>query len=545
MKHLNRMKTSIIRGNIVDVIQRKIYKGEIHFTNKIVNIIEKTVDENIYILPGLINAHVHIESSMLSPRAFSKYAIKHGTIAVIADPHEIANVCGIDGLNFMLENAKQSPLKIFFGVPSCVPATNYETSGAIIDSQTVDNLLSTNDYYFLSEMMNFPGVINNDPEVIAKINFAKKHNKPIDGHAPFLSGEDLKKYINIGISTDHECSTLDEAKEKIALGMKIHIREGSAAKNFNALHHLIDISPDNIMFCTDDSHPDDLIEGHINSIVRNAWHLNHNYFNTLRAATFVPIKHYRLPVGLIQVGDFADFVIAENQYYSNIKHVFINGVDALNFNFSVENIKNINRWNPSTISKNDLSLSFSNNNSVNVIECIDGELYTKHLKLSINDIFNSDGSLKSGFDKIIVVNRYLPSKPVIGIIKNVNLQDGAFGGTIAHDSHNIIICGHNDDDMIQVFNELYENSGGISASLNNTVLSLPLPIGGLMTHEDGLSVALQYNKLQSFVKEVLGCTLTSPFMTLSFMALLVIPELKISDKGLFNILDLKFYSLFE
>jgi len=536
---------NIIKGNIVDVINKQIYKGEIHFTEKIENIIKKDVDEDQYILPGLVNSHVHIESSMLTPLAFSKYAIKHGTVAVVTDPHEIANVCGESGLRYMIDNAKYSPLKIFFGVPSCVPATSFETSGAVLDSSVVEKLLASDDFIMLSEMMNFPGVTFDDSEVWAKINAAKKYNKPIDGHAPQLSGEDLKKYVvEAGISTDHECSTLDEAIEKINLGMKIQIREGSAAKNFDTLRHLIDSHPDKIMFCTDDSHPDDLLEGHINSIVKLAWHLNYNYFDVLRAATLNPIQHYNLNVGLLRIGDYADFIVSDSQYLKNIKKVYINGKNALKANFSNNELKNINQWNPTILKENDLKIK-KTDSLINVIGCIDGELLTNHLTYNYDDIFDSNGNLNYGFDKIVVINRYNEAPPVLGIIKNVNLQQGAFGGTIAHDSHNIIICGHNDDDILNVFHILNEYQGGIATSLNGNYFILPLPIGGLMTTEDALIVASKYNQLQSFTKEILGSTLKAPFMTLSFMALLVIPELKIGDKGMFNINKLEYVPLIQ
>lgn len=531
---------NIIKGNIVDVVNKRIYKGEIHFADKIEKIIEKEVKENTYILPGLVNAHVHIESSMLSPLAFSKYAVKHGTVAVVTDPHEIANVCGEAGLEYMIENAKYSPLKIFFGVPSCVPATSFETSGAILDSNTVSKLLASKNYIMLSEMMNFPGVVYDDAEVWAKIKAAKILHKPIDGHAPKLSGEALKKYIKeAGISTDHECSSIEEAIEKINFGMKIQIREGSAAKNFDTLRSLIDSHPNEIMFCTDDSHPDDLLEGHINEIVKKAWHLNYNYFNVLRAATYNPIKHYNLNVGMLQQGDSADFIVSDSKYLKNIHHVFINGNDALKAHYSNDEIKNINQWNPTILKKEHLSINPSEK-TYNVIGCIDGELLTHQLTFKYSEIFNTNGSLKRGFDKIVVINRYKEAVPIVGIIKNINLQQGAFGGTIAHDSHNIIICGHDDNDIISVFDVLNEHKGGIATSLNGNTFILPLPIGGLMTSEDALFVASKYNQLQSFAKEILGSTLKAPFMTLSFMALLVIPELKIGDKGMFNITKFDF-----
>lgn len=535
---------NVIKGNIVDVINKRIFKGEIHFTKIIEKVIEKYVEEEIYILPGLVNSHVHIESSMLSPVAFSKYPIRHGTVAVIADPHEIANVSGEKGLNYMIENSKKTLLKIFFGVPSCVPATNFETSGAIIDSNVVERLLSSDNFTMLSEMMNFPGVVNDDKEVWAKINAAKKFNKPIDGHAPNLTGNNLKKYIiDAGISTDHEASNLNEALEKISYGMKIQIREGSAAKNFDALKSLIDTHPNDIMFCTDDSHPNDLLKGDINEIVKRAWGLNYDYFDVLRAATLNPIKHYKINVGLLQKGDPADFIVSDSKYLKNIFKVYINGKDALNYNFNDYDLPiSINQWNPRTLTKEDLRIN-NDIKTFNVIGCIDGQLYTEHLKYEYEDIFDHSGKLRRGFDKIVVINRYQKSKPAVGIIKNVNLVDGAFGESIAHDSHNIIICGHNDDDILEVFKKINDSKGGIAASLYGNVISLSLPIAGLMTNEDALFVATKFNQLQSYVVEMLGSTLKAPLMTLSFMSLLVIPELKIGDKGYFNINKFEFVQL--
>ncbi len=535
---------SIIRGNIVDVVNKRIYKGEIHFTDKIEKIVEKDVSENEYIMPGLVNAHVHIESSMLSPSAFSKYAIKHGTVAVVSDPHEIANVCGISGLNYMLENAQQSPLKIFYGVPSCVPATSFETSGAHLDSKIVEQLLSSNHYTMLSEMMNFPGVVSHDAEVWAKINASKKYNKPIDGHAPQLTGDDLKKYVAAGISTDHECSTLQEAIEKINLGMKIIIREGSAAKNFDTLSPLIEQFPENIMFCTDDSHPDDLLDGHINKILQRAWKLNFNYFNVLRAATLIPIYHYNLPVGLLQANDNADFVVSNNANLDIIQAVYINGKNQINWAYKNDTVSTINSWNPATLSPSDLQISPTNKN-IHVISCADGQLLTEDAIIPYASIFDEQQKLKYGYDKIVVINRYHPAKPTVGIIKNVNLRKGAFGGTIAHDSHNIIITGHDDESIISVFHQLCKTHGGIAAVLNDNAMLLPLPIGGLMTDDDAFIVSAKYKQLQTWVREILGSTLNAPFMTLSFMALLVIPELKISDKGLFNILSFNYVPLIK
>ena len=537
------MKT--IKGNIVDVVNKEIFKGEIYFTNKIEKIVRKNVDENQFILPGFVNAHVHIESSMLCPSEFSKQVVKHGTVAVVTDPHEIANVLGVKGINFMINDAENGPVKVFFGAPSCVPATSFETSGCTINSDEIKRLLSKKEIYFLSEMMNFPGVIFNDTEVNAKLKLAKYFNKPIDGHAPGLKGKDLKKYVSSGISADHECFDISEAFEKIKLGMKIQIREGSAAKNFEALYPLIDSHPDMVMFCTDDSHPDDLINGHINLIAKKAFAKKLNYFNILRACSYNPVKHYNLPVGLLQTNDPADFVVANNKFFSHIISVYINGDDKLNNVSSFKSALSPNNFNTSFINKKDISFK-NNGNFCNVISVLDGELITKRERLNYTEVFEKDDKLKSGFNKIVVKNRYNKSaKPIIGIVKNFNIKTGAIASTIAHDSHNIISIGASDKEIIKAINIVIKTKGGISACNNNLSEILPLEIAGLMTSKNGNWVAKKYKSISDFAKTKLGSTLHAPFMTMSFLALLVIPELKIGDKGLFDIRTLQFVNLFE
>lgn len=533
-----------ISGNIVDVVNKIIYKGEIYFTDKIEKIVKKNKVENQFILPGLINSHVHIESSMLSPLEFSKQVVKHGTVAVVTDPHEIANVLGLKGINYMLINAKNAPIKIYFGAPSCVPATVFENAGAELNSKQIDELFNNNKVHFLSEMMNFPGVIFDDKKVRSKLNIAKKYNKPIDGHAPGLSGKNLEKYIKSGITTDHECFDLKEALEKIKYGMKIQIREGSAAKNFEALYSLIDSHADKVMICTDDSHPDDLINGHIDLIINKAFNKKLDYFNIIRSCTFNPIKHYNLPVGLIQEKDNADFVICSNKYYNNISSVFINGKNVLKNNYKKINLKPPNNFKASKIDIKDIEL-YKTGNFCNVISVIDGELITKKEKIKIENIFNKN-NIKYGFNKIVVLNRYKKNiKPVVGVIKNFNIKKGAIASTIAHDSHNIISIGKNDNEIVKAINLLIKSKGGISACFEKTNLILPLEIGGLMTNKSAIEVSKKYKKLNDFAIKTLGCTLKSPFMTMSFMALLVIPELKIGDKGLFDIRTLEFVNLFE
>ncbi len=533
-----------IKGNIVDIENRRIYKGTVITENNMIkDIIEENNNNTEYILPGLINSHVHIESSMVTPLEFSKEAIKHGTVAVVTDPHEIANVIGVEGINFMLENSKLSPLKFYFGVPSCVPATSFETSGAIIDSKITDTLLQKDEFKFLSEMMNFPGVIYDDNEIHNKLKSALKYNKRIDGHAPGLKGEDLKKYINSGISTDHECTTYKEAEEKINLGMKVQIREGSAAKDFNNLYQLIDNHTDNTMICTDDTHPDDLVKGHINVIIKQALDKEVDIFNILQTVCVNPVKHYNLEVGLLQKGDLADFIVIDNFDNFNILKTVINGKIQFENNkiqFNNTSFNEINNFNAKSISINDISLSKTSNNKFNVISCFDGDLFTKRSLETIktkNNTFISD--TETDILKIVVYNRYVESKPIVGFIKGFGLKYGAIAQSIAHDSHNIIAVGTNDDDIVAAINKIVENKGGICLSNDNNIYDIKLEIAGLMTNKPVTEIAEKYEFITKKTIE-LGSKLKSPFMTLSFMALLVIPEIKIGDKGIFDGLKFEF-----
>ncbi|MBI5540587.1 MAG: adenine deaminase [Bacteroidia bacterium] len=534
-----------IKGNIVDVVNKEIYKGEIFFTDVIEKIERKNVEENEYILPGFVNAHVHIESSMLSPFEFSKQVVKHGTVAVVTDPHEIANVLGIEGVNYMIENAKNGPIKVFFGAPSCVPSTTFESSGSVINSKDIDELLSRKEIFFLSEMMNFPGVIFGNKEVHAKLNAAKKYNKPVDGHAPGLSKIDIQKYISSGISTDHECFNIQEALDKINFGMKVQIREGSAAKNFEALFPLIESHPEMIMLCTDDSHPDDLLKGHINILAKRAFEKNLDYFNVLRTCSYNPIKHYNLPVGLLQKGDAADFIICTDKYASNISAVYINGKEKLSENYNQFSSPSPNNFKATSIAEKDIS--FKNiGKFCNIISVIDGELITQKEKLNYSEVFNNDNTFKFGFNKIVVINRYeINATPVIGIVKNFNIKNGAIASTIAHDSHNIISIGDSDFEIAKAINLVIESKGGISACNKNNSEILPLEIAGIMTSKNAEWVAEKYKAISDFAKKELCTNLHAPFMTMSFLALLVIPELKIGDKGLFDIRTLEFVHLFE
>ncbi|NNC51005.1 MAG: adenine deaminase [Flaviramulus sp.] len=535
-----------IQGQIVDIQNKHIFKGEISIKNgKIVNVEEKEHDVNHYIMPGFVDAHIHIESSMLVPSEFAKLAVTHGTVSTVSDPHEIANVLGVKGVEFMIENGKQVPFKFNFGAPSCVPATTFESAGAVIDSGGIKTLLENPDIKYLAEMMNYPGVLFDDEEVIKKIAWAKYYNKPVDGHAPGLRGDDITKYINAGISTDHECFTYDEALEKLQKGMKILIREGSAAKNFDALIDLLPKNFENMMFCSDDKHPDDLIIGHINQLCQRAVTKSIDVFKVLQAACINPVKHYNLDVGLLQVGDDADFIVVEDlklfktrQTYINGELVFDNGQSLIK-QIAFENLNNFN-CNKKEIS--DFRLE-SSAKQIRVIEALEGQLVTNEL---IEDALIENGNLVSNTEKdilkMVVVNRYHNQKPAIAFIKNFGLKKGAIASSVGHDSHNIIAVGVSDEAICKAVNLIIENTGGICAVSNSEEKIVPLPVAGIMSDKDGETIGKQYALLDKMAKG-LGSTLNAPYMTLSFMALLVIPSLKLSDKGLFNGTDFKFTSL--
>lgn len=537
----------IVSGNIVDIINKRIFKGALHIKHgKIAKITQGPVTEDQYILPGLIDAHIHIESSMLAPSEFARLAVVHGTVATVSDPHEIANVLGTKGIQFMIQNGKQVPFKFYFGASSCVPATSFETSGANLGVEELDRLLQSNDIKYLSEMMNFPGVLFNDAEVMAKIDLAKKYHKPVDGHAPGLMGDDAKKYIEAGITTDHECFTLEEALNKVKYGMKIQIREGSAAKNFDALIPLIETHPDMIMFCSDDRHPNDLVSEHINGHVKRAIRNGYDLFDILRAATLNPVRHYDLDVGLLQEGDDADFILVNNLKDFIIEATFIKGKKVSEqgktlipgIDFTVHNVFNIDRISPA-----DLQIK-AEGTQLNVIQALDGQLITKNIPVRISvENGNVQSMPEHDILKMVVLNRYREASPAIGFVNGFGLKQGAIASSIAHDSHNIIATGTSDDLIARAINLLVDSKGGVALSDGEEDMHIPLPLAGLMAQDDGYKVASMYESIDHRAKQ-LGSTLRAPFMTLSFMALLVIPELKLSDEGLFDGKKFAFTPLF-
>lgn len=536
MTYKNKSKMQI-QGQIVDIENKRIYSGEIIVQNgKITSIIEKQHNNKNYILPGFIDAHIHIESSMLVPSEFAKIAVLHGTVGTISDPHEIANVLGKEGVHYMIENGKKVPLKFHFGAPSCVPATFFETAGAVIDSEQIKELMAMDDIYYLSEMMNYPGVLFDDEEVLKKIAWAKHFNKPVDGHAPGLRGEPIKKYISAGISTDHECFTYDEAAEKLSLGMKVIIREGSAAKNFEALIDLLPEHYENMMFCSDDKHPDDLIVGHINLLCARAVAKGFDTFKILQMACINPVQHYNMNIGLLKENDAADFIVVEDLKNFKVLQTYINGeLVASNGQSFVKHIdfETPNNFNTSKKQVSEFTIP-SNAATIRVIEALEGQLITNeiHCKPKIENR-NLVSDVTNDILKMAVVNRYANTKPAVAFIKNFGLKKGAIASSVAHDCHNIVVVGTSDEEICNAVNLIIENTGGICAINGEEQKSLALPVAGIMSNKNGWETGKLYQEIDAMAKQ-LGSTLKAPFMTLSFMALLVIPDLKLSDKGLFS-----------
>lgn len=540
------MASFSISGQLVDIFRKQVYPARITVQDgliKQVTALEAGAPLDVpYILPGFIDSHVHVESSLLIPSEFARLAVVHGTVGTISDPHEIANVCGMEGVLFMIENGKQVPFKFHFGAPSCVPATVFETAGASLNSADVTNLLQRNDIWYLSEMMNFPGVLHGDAEVMKKIAAAHATGKPVDGHAPGLRGEQARQYIEAGISTDHECFTLEEAVDKLQYGMKIIIREGSAAKNFEALVELVEDHPNSMMFCSDDKHPDSLIAGHINQLCARAVAKGIDVFKVLKAACVNPVLHYRIPVGLLRENDPADFIVVKDLTNFEVTRTYINGQlvaeDGKTLIPSVPAVA-INQFDCRPVTITDLQIPVdrypSSEGKIPVIEALDGQLITPRLQLTGK---MADGCWVSDPEqdilKIVVVNRYHKAPVAGAFIRNFGLKKGALASTVAHDSHNIVAVGADDQSLMEAINAVIREQGGISCYASETANKvLGLPVAGLMTTSDGYAVADAYTEMDQLVKSW-GSGLGAPFMTLSFMALLVIPHLKLSDKGLFN-----------
>jgi adenine deaminase len=538
-------------GYRIDLEKNEITPSRIVVFDEIIQSISpaKAEDCDRYFLPGFLDAHVHVESSLMIPSEFARMAVIHGTVGTISDPHEIANVMGIFGVKYMLSNAAKVPFHFFFGAPSCVPATVFETSGDRIDSAGVDYLMQRPDIWYLAEVMNFPGVLAGDDELLKKIESARRTGKPVDGHAPGLRGKDALNYAAAGITTDHECFTLEEALDKIAAGMKIQIREGSAARNFEALHPLLTTYPEKVMFCSDDKHPDSLAEGHINLIVKRSLAMGYDLFDVLRAASKNIRDHYNLPVGMLQEGDPADFICVNNLNDFEILETYIRGKKVAEKGKTL--IRSVaeeaeNRFHARHVDESEFFIE-SKDTSIKVIEALEGQLITNCVLEA--PLTTESGNCISDPDrdilKMAVVNRYHEAPPAIAFIKNIGLKRGAVSSSVAHDSHNIVVVGCNDSDMARAVNLLMKTRGGLCSVCGDEDHVLPLPVAGLMSTSDAFEVTETYTALDKYVKEKLGSPLRAPFMTLSFMALLVIPSLKLSDLGLFDGDRFCFTDLFE
>lgn len=535
------MQSFSVTGHFTDVHAQRIFPAEVTIENGRIAAVKELADADTagypFILPGFIDSHVHIESSMLAPSEFARLAVVHGTVSTVSDPHEIANVCGMEGVEFMIANGKTVPFKFNFGAPSCVPATIFETAGASLDAEDVEQLLRRDEIRYLSEMMNFPGVLFKDEEVMKKIAAAHRLGKPVDGHAPGLRGEQTKAYIGAGISTDHECFTREEALDKLGYGMKIIIREGSAAKNFEALIDLLHDYPGQIMFCSDDKHPDSLVVGHINQLCARAIAKGIDLFNVLRAACVNPVLHYKLDVGLLRQGDPADFIVVKDLDQFEVIQTYINGQLVAENGKSLINTTTaaaINNFSCSKKTAEEFAVIWNGETDIPVIEALDGQLITNRLSLAaLVENGQVVSNTKDDILKIVVVNRYREAPIAKAFIKNFGLKEGALASSVAHDSHNIVAVGVDDDNLAKAINLLIDCKGGVSCVKENTELVVPLPVAGLMSSDDGYKVAEQYSLIDKTAKEA-GSTLASPFMSLSFMALLVIPHLKLSDLGLFD-----------
>ena len=527
----------IIKSNLVDILNHQIYPAAITVTGNRISKIERIEEElKTFVLPGFIDSHIHVESSMLVPTEFARLAVVHGTVATVSDPHEIANVLGVEGVKYLIANGKKVPFYFYFGASPCVPATPFETSGAELNLADVEELLKLDEVKYLTEMMNWPGVLNNDPDVVAKMNLAKKYGKPVDGHAPGLKGEMAKAYVTAGITTDHECFSAQEALDKMKYGMKVQIRQGSAARNFDALYSLINEHYEMMMFCSDDKHPDDLQVSHINKMVADSIAKGQDLFKVLQMACINPVTHYDLEVGQLKEGDFADFIEVNNLEEFKVGATWVQGKKVAEFGKSFiesQEIELINKFNIVPLELHDISLE-SEQTEVKVIEVLEGELITNKIK---GNAISKNGNLVSNVAddilKIVVVNRYQISKPAVGFIKNIGLKKGAMASSVAHDSHNIIAVGASDEEILEAINLIIAEKGGLAVvdGINDEVL--PLPIAGIMSNMPAEKVAESYHRLSQKVGE-LGSPLRAPFMSLSFMALLVIPSLKLSDKGLFD-----------
>jgi len=525
-----------IKGNIVDIELSQIYFGELLVEEGVLVGKNKLGEVGVggFVLPGLVDSHVHIESSMLVPQEFACLALRRGVVSVVADPHEIANVCGFRGVEYMFRNADVDWFKFYFGVPSCVPATRFETSGESLGFAEVGQLMGSEEVVSLAEVMNFPGVVNGDKDLLAKIDVALRCGKVVDGHAPGLVGADLKRYVAAGVGTDHECMSVGEAKEKIDAGMMVQIREGSAARNFDNLAPLFNGDVSKLMVCNDDAHPDDLLEGYMDERLKRGVALGYDLFDLLKVFVANPVDFYGLDVGKMRVGDKADFCVVDDLRGFNVQRTYVNGQLVYDGEVLVnpEPVEVINNFKASEVCVEDLDVELKD--KLNVIDLQDGELYTVKFQFDVSKFAGAQNSIENDVLKLVVLNRYEEGvKPSVAYIRGFGFKTGAIASTVAHDSHNIVAVGTSDELLVKAINKVVGMKGGIVAVDTDVDEGIQLEVAGLMTRKSGVEVAQEYQKLNEIVKGF-GSKLRAPYMSLSFMCLLVIPELKLSDKGLFD-----------
>lgn len=554
----SKMKADLIIKNakVIDIFQNRIIDGNIAIKDGLFIGVgdyedgDKIIDaKGNYVSPTMTDGHVHIESSMVSPAEFLKCLVARGVSTIIADPHEITNVCGLDGIKYIIDEVKDLPVNVYIMLPSCVPATPFETSGAILKAKDYDEIIKDKHILGLGELMDFVGTVNRDKDIMDKIKLAKDNNMVIDGHAPMLSGKALDDYVLAGVDTDHECSTVEEMQEKIQRGMYIQLREGTAAKNLEEL--LKGVTPYNIsrcFFCTDDRHPEDLLkDGSVDNNVRKAIKLGMEPLNALKMATINPVECYKLEkLGAIAPGYKADFFIFEDLEDIQAKEVFLsgekiaeNGKTIVDFPQKLSS-KVLSKMKVNEVSSKDLNLKL-NKNKVNIIQMQKDSLLTKKV---VREVETEDNHFKYSDDdikKIAVIERHTGKSTIaIGLIEGYDIKNGAIGTTIAHDSHNMIVIGDNDDDMVCVINKIREMGGGMAISSNSEIIDcLKLDIAGIMSSDSIEDVEKNMKRLLKNARKLGIKEGIDPFMTMGFMALPVIPEIKITDKGLFDVNNFK------
>lgn len=534
---LGSMTVKHVDGQLVDVLRGEIYPACVNFDeNNIVRIERKLAAPPQYILPGLIDAHVHIESSLLTPYRFAEKAVAHGTTAVVANPHEIANVMGMAGIRYMVDDGKSTPLRFFYSAPSSVPSTAMETSGAVIGWKEVREMLSTGDFVSLGEVMDVPGVLREDPALMSKIEVAVQFGKPIDGHAPGLGGYDLDRYVMAGISTDHECTTVREAEEKDRKGMTVMVREGSAARNLNALMPFA--SKHKHFLVTDDLSAVDMADGHVDSLLRKAVAAGMDPIHAIRAASMWPAQHYGLPGGSVYLNGPADLVVVDDLIHFTVLETWIGG------RLVAKDGRPLFAGAPTTVPPGIASgevlakdLRVTSRRpvaTVRVIKVLPDEVSSLAGTADL-DVDDSAVLTDPSRDILLmaVVNRYRPASPAVAFVSGFRLSRGAMASSVAHDSHNLIGVGTDPALLALALNAVAAQGGGYYVTDAVNSVRLELPVAGLMSPLPWDEVARKEGEINAFLQGM-GCPLPAPFMTLSFQSLLTVPDLKLGDRGLFD-----------